>query len=423
MEEKNQSAGKAAKIVKIVVASIACVVLLLSLTVVMWWSIAGVKTWDEGVQLVVKLFTPKENDVYYRDSYTVNDDKAYKNKDNTVATIGTAALTNGELQIYYWVNVYDNLDYAVYSGMNYKEPFNEQLCPDMEKGNWQHFFLEDALGTWHKYQSMALLAQQEGLELPEDLRKTLDNLRSNMTQTALSSGYSSLDELIQADMGGGCTFEDYQAYMETYCAGYSYFTHHYGNIKVTDQMIQDAFATYESDLKKQGITKESGKYYDVRHILISVEGGTKDENGKTVYSEADWEACRAKAQKLLDEWLAGDHTETTFAEFAKEHSADKEGSGNNGGLYSKLTSKTNFVQPFKDWYLDETREKGDYGLVKSDYGYHIMYFSGAEEQWITGTRESILSDEAQKILRNAVDAYPMEVDYKKIVLGNVDLSK
>ena len=422
MEEKHQSAGKAAKIVKIVVASIACLVLLLSLTVVMWWTIAGVKTWDEGVQLVVKLFTPRENDVYYKDSYTVKDDKAFKNKDKTVATVGTAALTNGQLQVYYWVNVYDNMDYAVYSGMDYTKPFNEQLCPDMEKGNWQQFFLEDALGTWHKYQAMALLAQQEGLELPEDLRKTLDNLRANMTETALSSGYSSLDALIQADMGGGCTFEDYQAYMETYCVGYAYFNDHYSKIEVTDQMLADYFAANEETLKKGGITKESGKYYDVRHILIEIAGGTKDENGKTVYSEEDWEACRVKAQKLLDEWLAGEHTEATFAELAQKHSADG-GSKKEGGLYSRLTDKTNFVKPFKDWYLDEARVKGDYGLVKTHYGYHIMYFSSAQEQWSVECRDGILSDKAHEILSNAVEAFPLEVDYKKIMLGNVDLSK
>ena len=73
--------------------------------------------------------------------------------------------------------------------------------------------------------------------------------------------------------------------------------------------------------------------------------------------------------------------------------------------------------------MDEARVKGDYGLVKTDYGYHIMYFSSAQEQWSVECRDGILSDKAHEILSNAVEAFPLEVDYKKIMLGNVDLSK
>ena len=34
------------------------------------------------------------------------------------------------------------------------------------------------------------------------------------------------------------------------------------------------------------------------------------------------------------------------------------------------------VKPFQDWSLDESRQTGDTGIVKTDYGYHIMYFVG-----------------------------------------------
>lgn len=416
---------KKVQIWQIVVAVFACLVLLLSLTVVMWWSIAGVKSFDEGVQLVVKLFTPRENDVYYKDSYTVAGNKALKNRDKIVATVAGKNLTNGQLQIYYWVNIYDYLEnygyYAIYNGLDYTAPLDEQTCKDMNGGTWQQYFLEDALMSWHKYQALALVGQEKGLKLPEDLRETLDNLRASMTETAISGGYTSLDSLIQADMGPGCTFEDYQAYMEVYCAGYAYFNDVYNKIDVSNPKLEAYFAAHENELKKAGITKESGKLYDVRHILIEIEGGTKGSDGKITYSDEDWDKCRAKAQKLLDEWLAGEHTEETFAEFAKKHSADVEGSAKNGGLYADLDKNTNFVQPFKDWYLDETREKGDYGLVKTDYGYHIMYFSGAEEKWEAKCRNEILKEGTQEILKAVTEKYPMEVTYKDIVLGEVDL--
>ena len=413
------------KIWQIVVASVACLVLLLSLTVVMWWSIAGVDSWDEGVQLVVKLFTPRENNVYRKDSYTVSAGKAFQNKDKVIATVGGNQLTNGQLQIYYWVNIYDYLEnygyYAIYNGLDYTKPLDQQTCPEMKDGTWQQYFLEDALMTWHKYQALALEAQEKGIKLPEDLRQTLDNLRATMSETALKNGFSSLDGLIQSDMGPGCTFEDYQAYMEVYCAGYSYFNDIYTAIEITKERMEEYFTAHEEELKTAGITKDSGKQYDVRHILIEIEGGTKNTDGTTTYTDAEWEACRVKAQQLLDQWLAGEHTEESFAKLAQEHSADT-GSSTNGGLYSGLDKNTNFVQSFKDWYLDETREKGHYGLVKSEYGYHIMYFSGAEEKWETRCRNGILTEEAEKILTGVVEKYPMEVTYKDIVLGAVDLS-
>ena len=417
---------KKIKVWQIVLASAACLVLLLSLSVVMWWSIAGVKSFDEGWQLVTNLFTPRENDVYYKDSYTASEKKLLKNRNKTVGTIASKALTNGQLQIYYWVNVYDYLEnngyYAFYQGLDYAKPFDEQTCPDLNGGTWQHYFLQDALGSWHKYQALAIKAEQEGMELPEDLRKTLDNLRATMSETALDYGHSSLDAMIQADMGPGCTFDDYKAYMEVYFAGYAYFNSCYEKIDVSDASIEQYFAEHEDELTEAGFGKDSGKYFRVRHILIDVEGGTEGSDGQITYTDAEWEACREQAQKLLDQWLEGEHTEATFAQLAKEHTADT-GSASDGGLYDDLDENTNFVQEFKDWYLDESRQVGDYGLVKSVYGYHIMYFSGMEDKWIVESRDAIYSEEANKVLTAVVEEFPMEVNYKEILLGEVDMNK
>lgn len=426
MDEKNKQNSKAAKIVKITVASIACLVLLLSLTVVVWWSIAGVKTWDEGVTLVVKLFTPKENDVFYKDSYSVSDDKAFKNKDTVVGNVGGKPLTNGQLQIYYWTNVYDflqNYGYeAMMDGLDYPEPFDQQKCP-YNSGTWQQYFLSDALQTWHKYQALALMAEADNYQLSEEGQSAIDNLRENMEKNAKDNGFASVDEMIQYDMGGGCNFDDQKAYMETYIKGYLYFEDVYKKVDVSSAALEKYFADHEADLKKAGITKESGKTYAVRHILIGVVGTEKDSDGKTVITETDWETCRQKAQKLLDEWLAGEHTEETFAEFTVKHSEDKDAYGNvnSNGIYTDLDENTNFVQPFKDWYLDESRQVGDYGLVKTTYGYHIMYLSAKEEKWEAQCRNGILADAAKEVLKTATDTYTMEVDYKKIMLAVVEL--
>ena len=417
--------GKKRKIWKLILVIAASVVLLLSLTVAVWWSVIGVESFEEGWQHIVNIFVPPENDVYYKKTYSVSDKKAEKFRDKVVATAGGQELTNGELQIYYWMQVYEFLEqygyYAVYMGLDYAQPLDQQQCPDVD-GTWQHFFLRDAISGWHNYQAMSLMAHKDGLTMEKEMQESLDNLRQTLAAAAVENGFSSIDAMLQSDMGPGCTYDDYYSYMEDYYKGYMYFNKKYSQIDTSDKAIEAYFAANEAALKESGITKESGNLFDVRHILIEVEGGTKGEDGKTTYSDAEWEACREKAQKLLDDWLAGEHTEKTFAELAQKNSADG-GSKDNGGLYEGLDEKTNFVKEFVDWYMAEGRKVGDYGLIKTTYGYHIMYCSGMEAKWIDASRQGLLSDGSAKILKEATDTYPMEVTYKDIVLGVVDLAK
>ena len=127
----------------------------------------------------------------------------------------------------------------------------------------------------------------------------------------------------------------------------------------------------------------------------------------------------AKANEILDAWLAGEKTEDSFAELAKQHSAD--GNASEGGIYTGV-KKGQMVETFDNWCFDVVRKEGDYGIVRTKHGYHIMYFVDSEETWITQTRAKMMSQEAQKIVTAALDACPMEVTYKKIVLGEVSLA-
>jgi hypothetical protein len=421
--EEVSTPKKKAKIWQIVLAVVAGLALLLSLTIAIYWSVIGVDSFDEGVQSIVNLFKPRENDVFYKDSYSVSDKNAVKKRNEVVATIGGHPLTNGQLQVCYWTNVLDFASnysyYLAFYGLDITAPLDEQTRTD--KGmTWQQYFLDDALNRWHGYQAMALMAEQQGMKLDADVQKQLDKMKDTLLSAALENGFSSVDEMIQADMGPGCTFEDFLYYQTVNYRAYQYFGSHYDAIEITDERLEAYFAAHAEELKKTGITKDSGNLYDVRHILLPVEGGTKDENGKTVYSESDWAACKEKAEKLLQQWLDGEHTETSFAKLAEQHSKDS-GSNTNGGLYEDLDKNTNFKEEFVNWYLAEDRKVGDYGLIKTDYGYHIMYCSDIEAKWIDASRSGILSDGAAKILSDAMAQFPMEVSYKDIVLGVADL--
>lgn len=408
----------------LVVAIIAAAMLLISTAVVIWWGAAGVESFDEGMTLIGDVFKPRENDVYYKKTYSVSNKKLEKKQDKVVATIGDKTLTNRDLQVYYWTEVYDFLQdngyQAVYLGLDYAQPLDEQSCP-LGDGTWQQYFLQRALNTWHTNQAMALLAEKNGLVLDEQYQDDLANMRGNLTQAAISAGFTSIDAMLQKDFGSIATYDIYYRYIALRYSASGYFAEKYNAFDVSDGELEAYFARNEEELKADGITKDSGDVADVRHILIPVTGGKEDVGGNMVYSDEEWEACRKEAQKLLDEWLAGDATEDQFAELAKKHSQD-EGSRDNGGLYRSITEKSGFVKEFLDWTLDESREVGNYGLIRTEYGYHIMYFAGSEAQWIRESREDLRSELSEEVWSEAREQYPMEVTYKDIVLAEVNLS-
>lgn len=354
------------------------------------------------------------DELYWRDSYTVNAEEALAARSIPVAAIGSAELTNGLLQIYYWMEVYSFLNtygnYLALYGLDYTKPLDEQTRSNSD-GTWQHYFLNSALANWHSCQALALAADEAGTQLDPALQEALDQLYDDLQTSAEEGGFDSIDAMIQEDAGPGCTAEDYYTYTEISYKSYNYFNQMVNAIDVTDAQIEEYFTANADTLKESGITKDSGEVCSVRHILIEVAEDKTDDN---------WENCRIEAQKLLDEWLAGEHTEETFAEYAKEHSADG-GSSSNGGLYTGLNDETSFVQEFKDWYLAEGRQAGDYGLVKTTYGYHIMYFSGTEPEWISYCRDAITNDLTSKIVTDAVEKYELIVDYESIALGETSL--
>ena len=410
---------------KIALAVSAAILLMVCLSVVIYWGVIGVNSFDEGMKHLSELFLPRENDVYRRSSYSVSDQKAVKTSDRVVAQMENAELTNGLLQIFYWMDVYEYLEdygyYAVYYGLDHTQPLDEQSCKENE-GTWQQFFLEKAILNWHSYQALAMMAQEEGVPLSPELQSDLDNLRMSLTDAVMESDYPSIDALIQGDMGAGCDYDDYCRYMDTYYHGYSYLQQKLDEYQITEEMLEKYYVDHIEELTGDGVSKDSGNYMDVRHILIAVEGGTEDDSGETIYSDEEWEACRTEAQKVLDEWLTGEGTEESFAALAYQYSEDT-GSNENGGLYENLDAESGFVPEFIEWYMDESRKSGDYGLIRTDYGYHVMYFVETEPQWLRTCREGVQTEKTSELIKEARERYPMEVEYKKIALAVVDFSQ
>ena len=81
-----------------------------------------------------------------------------------------------------------------------------------------------------------------------------------------------------------------------------------------------------------------------------------------------------------------------------------------------INKDTTFVKPFLNWCIDENREVGDYELVKSTYGYHIMYFVDREAGWILYCRDGVKNEKMENLLSDLAKENTAEINYKKIAI-------
>ena len=359
------------------------------------------------------------DDVTCKGSYSVSDEEAVAQGDVVVANIGEYQLTNSQLQVYYWMEIQNFLNtygaYAAYFGMDYTQPLDTQL--EEEGMTWQQYFLDTALNNWHQVQSMSLMAEEAGIPMEEASKTYLEGLDAYLEETAAANGIS-VKELMVGNFGPGADAEDYRYFQELYLSGVPYYQKAVEAMEPSQEDLEAYFASHEEEYAASGITKDS-KLVDVRHILVQVKGGTTDDSGAVTYSDEEWETCRADAQAILDQWLAGEKTEESFAALATGKTEDP-GSQQSGGLYQQVVAGQ-MVQPFNDWCFDAARTYGDYGLVQTSYGYHVMFFVKSEPQWITYTASDWANEQSAELLEAVTSLYPMEISYDKIVLGVVEL--
>ena len=133
-----------------------------------------------------------------------------------------------------------------------------------------------------------------------------------------------------------------------------------------DRKVGDVFTsvnedknTYSAYMLIAAPSLDEYKTVNVRHILLSTATYGSDE------------AAKAKAEEILA-GFAG--SADAFAALANEYSEDT-GSNTNGGLYENV-GKGEMTEAFDAWIYADGRKAGDTGIVKTDYGYHVMFFDG-----------------------------------------------
>lgn len=348
--------------------------------------------------------------IYDRGDYTVTLADLQAAYGTVVAELGDQKVDAELLQIAYWTefvsflyNISNNM--APYN-LDPSLPLHTQTNPGVG-GTWQQYFLNEALKTLHSFLAAIQAAQQEGITMPEEIHTAVDNDIAELEKTAADEGYTDMDAYITYMYGPGCTLKALKAYSYlSLCASY-YQDMRIAQYEITDQMISDYYEAHKEDFINAGMLQDDRIVYRVRHLMVMVDEGA---------DESTWEAARVRAQGLLEEYLAGAQTEEAFSQLAIEKSDDGE-TFRSGGLVDGLVPNSTYPEAFKNWYLDSSRQKGDVELVKTELGYHVMYYIGTYPTWRYETTQSMVNSMASALIPDAMATYAITVHYDKLMVA------
>ncbi|MBE6939649.1 MAG: hypothetical protein E7457_02355 [Ruminococcaceae bacterium] len=156
---------------------------------------------------------------------------------------------------------------------------------------------------------------------------------------------------------------------------------------------------------------------NVRHILFEVDDSALDTTADDYEEslEALFELAQQEAGIVYEAWQLDGATEEAFIALVDEFSDDAKNA--EGGLYERV-HRGQMVEGFDEWIFDESRKEGDCGIVKSDYGYHIIYFKGEDVPYWKALAEDTLRAEEYAEWRNSLIAdYSVTDSFGMVFVG------
>ncbi len=395
--------------------------------------LSGCATSPEKPETTTESTEPEVIDAYGKNDVTALADysiiSASPDDENMSAVIavdadGNPVLTNRVMQLLYWLEFYTFMSsygsYASYFGLDASAPLAGQDSLT-ENRTWEQYFLEAASLNFAEQYALYCRAKADGFTLGEEDRAYIDDISDpagDLATSALEAGFESTEAYVQATFGPGVTLEDYLYYVEIFVTANAYYTQTYTELQTEADAADEAAlsAYYDANaetFEENRVSKVNN--VSVRHILIEPEAADETATG---YTDEEWADAEAKANDVYALWQQNP-TEDYFAELANERSADP-GSNTTGGLYEDFPSNQ-MVAEFSDWCFDQSRQPGDTGIVKTSYGYHIMYFVGQTETkaWMDTVREQMLTDRMTAFIDEQCEAFPLLYDYSKVRLFDV----
>lgn len=175
-----------------------------------------------------------------------------------------------------------------------------------------------------------------------------------------------------------------------------------GDKKLFEVKDDNGIATYHVYCMENVMKRDNQYPVNVRQILFMVTDGADSDATETETGHTDAEAKKL-AEDALAKWKKGKATDESFAALATKLTEDT-GSAENGGLYENVTKDSNYVEPFLNWCFADGRKKGDTGIIKTDYGYHVMYLSSKSKDpaWKNTVRDALASAKFDKYIESTI---------------------
>ncbi len=317
---------------------------------------------------------------------------------NTIAAVtGEHELNSVQLAYYYtdfinnqfneWKSSFGS-SYSTYikmMGLDISKPLDKQIHDEKTGETWADYFLNEALEKAKSDYALYDKATAESFKLSEDEQKSLDAIASNMELYAMYYGYKNADKFLVGTYGFGADVDSYKHYNEVATIASAYYNKYSEDLSYDDEAIRK----HEKDKYNDYSAFDFARYYVSTSDYI--KGGTKDENGHMVYTDAEKEAAIKAAKEVAD----------LLAESKNVEALDKAVAGlaiNKDKKDAASTKSTNLMYPqvptaIQSWLADEKRVENDIAVIanettskdedgkeiKETAGYYVVLFQGRND--------------------------------------------
>ncbi len=187
-----------------------------------------------------------------------------------------------------------------------------------------------------------------------------------------------------------------------------------GDTKIVE--VDETLATDDAEDEKASGDKEENKEYTATVYMVT-EPMHRDETpvrhvGHILFKPSTYEnsaKAKAKAEEVLDQFLAGEKTREAFENLAKQNTEDS-------SVFYDNVVPGQMVEKFENWLFDEARKDGDTGIVETSYGHHIMYYLGEDADmpaWKYVVQSTMVNEQAEKWFTDNETTFQITVNEAK----------
>ena len=221
-------------------------------------------------------------------------------KFTTSAIVGEHKVNAVELNYFYIdaINEYCN-QYSSWLSylLDTSKPLDEQVV-DKETGEtWADNFIDMAMSNAKNTYALYDAAIAAGHQFSDEEKASMNELYKSMDTISKQNGYSSATAYLKAVYGNGASEKSYKEYYEVTCLASSYYNAYVE--KLEESFTDEDLRKFEKDK----FDNYSSFTYAYHYMTVDsfLTGGTKGEDGKITYSDAEKKAAEEALKKAAEE--------------------------------------------------------------------------------------------------------------------------